>query len=51
MGKLYPNFLPSFAFLLILGVVVVLLSILLKQRWDKRTKFFDEKLEEAGIFN
>ncbi|WP_323736731.1 YhgE/Pip domain-containing protein [Methanosphaera sp. ISO3-F5] len=51
LGLIWANYLPSFAFLLILGIVVILLSILLKQRWDKRTKFFEEKLEESDLFN
>ena len=51
LGLIWSNFLPSFAYLLILGVVVVLLSILLKQRWDKRIKYFEDKLEESDLFN
>jgi hypothetical protein len=31
--------------------IVVVASILLKQKWDKRTKFFEDKLEESGLFN
>lgn len=51
LGLLWQNYLPAFAFLLILGAVVVLASVILKQKWDKRTKYFDEKLEESGLFN
>ncbi|AWX33513.1 YhgE/Pip domain-containing protein [Methanosphaera sp. BMS] len=51
LGLIWANYIPSFIFLLILGIVIIALSISLKQRWDKRTKFFDEKLEEADIFN
>lgn len=51
LGLIWTNYMPSFMFLFFLGAIVIILSILLKQRWDKRTKFFDEKLEEADIFN
>lgn len=50
LGLIWENFLPSFVFLLILGVIVVTASIILKQRWDKRTKYFEDKLEESDLF-
>ena len=51
LGLIWNNFLPSFAYLLIITVIIVLVSVVLKQRWDKRTKFFEEKLEESDLFN
>ena len=51
LGLIWANYIPSFIFLLIIGIVVIVLSIILKQRWDKRTKFFEEKLEESNLFN
>ena len=51
LGLIWLNFLPSFAYLLIMGVSVVIVALLLKQRWDKRTKYFNDKLEESGLFN
>lgn len=51
LGLLWTNYLPSFVFLLILGAVIVVASVLLKQRWDKRTKYFEEKLKESNLFN
>jgi len=51
LGLLWQNYLPSFALLLILGAVVIIASVVLKQKWDKRTKYFDEKLEESELFN
>jgi hypothetical protein len=51
LGVIWQNYIPAFIFLLGLGIVVIILSIILKQRFDKRTKYFDEKLEESGLFN
>ena len=51
LGLLWNNFLPAFVFLLLLGAIVVALSVLLKQRWDRRTKYFEDKLEESDLFN
>ena len=51
LGLIWLNYLPSFAYLLIMGVAVVIVALLLKQKWDKRTKFFNDKLEESGLFN
>ena len=51
LGLIWNNYLPAFAFLLIFGAAVMLISLLLKRRWDKRTKFLEEKLEESELFN
>lgn len=51
LGLLWANYLPSFTYLLIFGAIVIVGSIILKRNWDKRTKFFEEKLEESGLFN
>jgi putative membrane protein len=51
LGLIWSNYLLSFVFLLVLTAVVVFASIMLKQHWDKRTKYFEEKLEESNLFN
>jgi len=51
LGLIWANYLPSFVFLLILCAVIVVASVILKQKWDKRTKYFEEKLEESDLFN
>ena len=51
LGLIWSNYIPSFLFLLAAGIIVTLVSIILKQRFDKRTKYFEEKLEESDIFN
>lgn len=51
LGLIWYNYLPSFAYLLILVVVLLILSLLLKQRWDKRTQYFEDNLNESDLFN
>ena len=51
LGLIWSNYLPSFVFLLILGAIFIVASMILKQRWDKRTKYFEEKLDETDLFN
>lgn len=51
LGLIWKNFLPSFTFLLLMGIIVVLISVILKQKFDKRTKYFEDKLEESDLFN
>lgn len=51
LGLIWANYLPSFAILLIIGVLTFMISLILKQRFDKRTKYFEEKLEESNLFN
>ncbi|AMD17150.1 ABC transporter [Methanobrevibacter sp. YE315] len=51
LGLIWANYIPSFLILLGLGMAVVLISIILKRSFDKRTKYFEEKLEESNLFN
>lgn len=50
LGLVWSNYLPSFAFIVILGCATILVSIILKQKWDKRTKYFEDKLHESNLF-
>ncbi|RAP52035.1 MAG: hypothetical protein BZ137_09325 [Methanosphaera sp. rholeuAM130] len=51
LGLIWSNYIPSFIYLLLIGIGVIIAATLLKQRWDKRTKFFEDKLKESGLFN
>lgn len=51
LGLKWTNYLPSFAWLLIGSILIVMGSVVLKQRWDKRTKYFEEKLIETNLFS
>ena len=50
LGLIWSNYLPNFAILLCLGIVMIILAIILKQRFDKRTKYFEGKLNETNLF-
>ena len=50
LGLIWANYIPSFTVLLVLAIVVTFVSFILKQRFDKRTKYFEEKLEESNLF-
>jgi putative membrane protein len=50
LGLIWANYIPSFMILLVLGIIVVFISFILKQRFDKRTKYFEEKLDESNLF-
>lgn len=50
LGLIWSNYIVAFLILIVLGIVVVLLSIVLKQRFDKHTKFFEERLHESDLF-
>lgn len=51
LGLIWSNYILSFIFLAGLGVAVVIVAIILKQRFDKHTKYFEENLEESNLFN
>ena len=50
LGLIWANYIPSFTKLLVFAMVVIFVSFILKQRFDKRTKYFDEKLDDSGLF-
>lgn len=50
LGLIWANYIPSFVILLVLAIVVIFVSFILKQRFDRRTKFFEDKLNESNLF-
>ena len=50
LGLIWANYIPSFTKLLVFAMVVIFVSFILKERFDKRTKYFDEKLDDSGLF-
>ena len=51
LGLIWANYIPSFLVLLALGLVIPIIAFVLKRSFDKHTKYFEEKLEEADLFN
>ena len=50
LGLIWANYIPAFMVLFGLGIAVFIVSFILKRSFDKRTKYFEEKLEESNLF-
>lgn len=50
LGVVWSNYIPALIIILAIGIVTVIVAIFIKERADKRSKYFEEKLEESGLF-
>ena len=50
LGLIWSNFLPALIILFALGIVTVIVSMIIKEKADKATHYFENKLEESGLF-
>ena len=50
LGVVWSNYWPALAILLIIGIITVIVAIAIKEKADKRSKYFEEKLDESGLF-
>jgi putative membrane protein len=50
LGVIWSNYWPALAILLIIGIITVIVAIAIKEKADKRSKYFEEKLDESGLF-
>ena len=50
LGLIWSNFIPALIILFALGIVTVIVSIIIKEKADKATHYFENKLEESGLF-
>lgn len=50
LGVVWSNYIPALAILLGIGVVTVIVAMIIKEKADKASKYFEEKLEESNIF-
>ena len=50
LGVVWSNYWPALTILLIIGVIAVIVSIIIKEKADKPSKYFEDKLEESGLF-
>ncbi len=50
LGLIWANYIPAFLVLFGLGIAVFVVSFILKRSFDKRTKYFEEKLDESNLF-
>ncbi len=50
LGVVWSNYWPALAILLAIGILTVIVAIVIKEKADKNSKYFEEKLEESGLF-
>ncbi len=50
LGVVWSNYWPALAILLAIGIATVIVAIAIKEKADKPAKYFEEKLEESGLF-
>ena len=50
LGTVWSNYIPSLIIILAIGIATVIVAIIIKEKADKASKYFEEKLEESGLF-
>lgn len=50
LGVVWSNYWPALAILLAIGLITVIVGIAIKEKADSSAKYFEEKLEESGLF-
>ena len=50
IGVVWSNYIPALIILLGIGVVTVICAVLIKEKADKASKYFEDHLEESGLF-
>ena len=50
LGVVWSNYWPALAILLAIGILTVVVSVAIKEKADKPSKYFEDKLEESGLF-
>lgn len=50
LGVVWANYWPALAILLGIGIATVIVAVLIKEKADKASKYFEERLKESGLF-
>lgn len=50
LGLIWSNYLPALSVLLGIGLATVIVMMIVKERADKATHYFEERLEDSGLF-
>ncbi|MBE6511592.1 MAG: YhgE/Pip domain-containing protein [Methanobrevibacter olleyae] len=50
LGVVWSNFYPALTVLIALAIVTVSIAVIIKEKLDKPSHYFEEKLEESGLF-
>lgn len=50
LGTVWSNYIPALAILLAIGFVTIIAAVIIKEKLDKASHYFEEKLEESKLF-
>jgi putative membrane protein len=50
LGVVWSNYIPALTILLAIGLITVVCSVIIKEKADKASKYFEERLEDSGLF-
>ena len=50
LGTVWSNYIPALAILLAIGFVTIIAAVIIKEKLDKPSHYFEEKLEESKLF-
>ena len=50
LGLVWSNYLPALIILIAIGIIIVILTLIVKEKADKRAHYFEEHLKDSGLF-
>ncbi len=50
LGLVWPNYLFSFSILIGIGIVTIIIAVIIKEKADDASHYFEERLEETDLF-
>ena len=50
LGLVWSNYIPALIILLAIGLATVIVSIIIKEKADKAAHYFEQRLEDSGLF-
>ena len=50
LGIVWSNYMPALVILLAIGIVTIIVAIIIKEKADKTAHYFEECLEDSGLF-
>ena len=50
LGVVWSNYLPALVILLAIGIITVIVAVAIKEKADKPSKYFEDRLEDSGLF-
>lgn len=50
LGVIWSNYLPALFIILAIGIITVIVAVIIKEKADKPSKYFEERLKDSGLF-